>query len=223
MGSPGGRIVGNAEFESELFFVYLQFGYNSISRLPMKKPLFLLLMPVFTRACLQLRAQSFFRNLELELGPSVIVSAESQGAHVEATWNAMAELRYNFSRLPFDAGVHFGLGAFNREYRHPQAHDFDNHFKNLLLVGNYNFRRGRNVAPFVGIGAGWSHWKIDDWGPEAGMTTCDNRFCLMPRVGIEFFRVIRLSVDYKIIGHGFNNLQCSLGIVFGDWRRGHVR
>lgn len=162
--------------------------------------------------------QSFIRNSEIEVGPSVVVSGASLNGKFEPTWNLFVEARYNFSQLPFDVGIRFGLGSLSRRWDATGA-DAVYHFKNLLAVVDYNFRRGKNVSIFVGAGLGWSHHK-DDFYPLSGATTTyGDSFCCMPRAGVELFRVVRLSVGWNLMEREYRNVECSLGIVIGGWRR----
>lgn len=165
-------------------------------------------------------AQSFIRNCEIEVGPSVIYKAKKYGSSIDPSWNLMAEARYNFPENHFDIGLQFGLGAFSRDWNNTELLYTNYHFKNILIVSDYNFGRGENISPFAGIGIGAAIQKIDV------VTTGihdhhwhDHSFCFMPRVGIEFFRIVRLSTSYKLMKKEYSNFECTLGLVVGNWKK----
>jgi hypothetical protein len=162
--------------------------------------------------------QTFFRNLEFELGPSVIFYAKENGAKVEPTWNLFTEVRYNLNESPLDVGVHFGLGAFSRDWNTKSWSTKNYHFKNLILASNYNFRKGKNTSPYVGLGVGISRQKIDVDDLLNSYVEKDYSLCFMPRVGVEFFRTIRISSSYKFMKSDYSNFECSLGFTIGGWK-----
>lgn len=165
-------------------------------------------------------AQSALQHMEFEFGPSVLFYAKSNGAEFEPTWNLFAEARYNIQETPFDVGFQFGLGAFGRDWSRISGIEKNYHFKNFILVGDYSLRRGKNVSPYIGLGFGVSHQKIDIYYYYPRPDNVERAYsaCLMPRIGIEFFRAIRLSASYKLMKSDYSNFECSLGFTYGDWK-----
>lgn len=186
------------------------------------KKLFILLILAFSYGYSICKAQSSLLNIEAEAGGSAIFDGENiTNSKFVPTGNLFAEIRYNFKNTPFDAGIHFDLGALSRDCYDPKIYIYKTyHFKNFLLVGDYNFRRGKNISPYFGAGLGVSRQKTETVviGPN---DTVERGYspCFMSRVGIEFFRVVRLSASYKFINRDYSNLECSLGLVFGGWKK----
>lgn len=168
--------------------------------------------------CLPAHGQSFWRNCEIEAGPSVMAASASLGGKFEPSWCLFAEARYNFPRVPLDAGIRFGLGALNRAWTDAGA-DVTYHYKSLQAVADYQFCRGKNVAPFVGMGIGWVHHKDDRWLPAGHTTLYSNGVWFTPRIGVELFRVVRLTVGWNVAERPYRSLECGLGLVLGGWKR----
>jgi len=132
--------------------------------------------------------------------------------------NLGLEMRANFAR-PFDLGVRFDQ-SFN--YADAGACEVRTRSTTLQLVGDWNFRRGSNVAPFIGIGIGYLGGTNDcDYPFES--TTPDKlssvrSFVATPRVGIEFFNRMRLTASYAISHSNYCNFRISLGICIGGGR-----
>ncbi|MBR3302735.1 MAG: outer membrane beta-barrel protein [Bacteroidales bacterium] len=135
-----------------------------------------------------------------------------------------AELRYNFQNLPIDLGIQYSLSMVNRKYEKTLYYDPDpttrSKSSNLLLIGDYNFNRGNKVSVFVGLGTGLA--KFEDSAPAEesalGRVFIGDRrysFCFMPRVGVEFFNRLRLSVEYKIEEKANSNIAFNIGFAFG--------
>lgn len=158
------------------------------------------------------------RKFEGEFGAAVPVTAKKFGSKFEPAWNFYAEGRYNLRNVPVDVGLQVQYGAFYRTWA-ATGIDRDFRFVTVLAVSDYNFRRGRNISPFVGVGAGMSFVRIEHSDLESINNSCDLSACVMPRVGIEFFRHVRFTVGYRLMNKEYSNLELSLGVVFGGGRR----
>lgn len=125
------------------------------------------------------------------------------------------EMRYNFDQKPFDLGFQLGLTT---NMRHVAGTDYDDEQTNrvlqLALVSDWNFAQGRKVNPYAGLGLGVGHRDIvnEDYYPAGDGTWT---LIAMPRVGVELFRHLRLTLSSNIAGKGYNNVQLSLGVVIG--------
>ncbi len=134
--------------------------------------------------------------------------------------NLGLEMRANFER-PFDLGVRFDQ-SFN--YADAGICEVRTRSTTLQLVGDWNFRRGSNVAPFIGLGIGYLGGSIDcDYPLESTVSddTFNNvrTFVVTPRVGIEFFNRMRLTASYAISHSDYCNFRLSLGICIGGGRK----
>lgn len=138
------------------------------------------------------------------------------------------ELRYNFARLPLDIGARFSSSFFNRDL----GDIFQNaDFKAINLMGfvDYNLFRRSKFSLFLGAGFGYagldtSHLAtLDDQRPGLKEFIKDNSegaFCMMPRVGVELFHRLRLTLGYLYQGNAAtNHFDISLGFVFGGGER----
>lgn len=174
------------------------------------------------------RCQSFFKGLEFEPGGALILAYNSQGAKISSPLPSFfAELRYNFYDTPFDVGFNYSFGELKREYPFSSGykHEFD--YRNFMVVGDYNFKHSRNLSTFFGLGIGYSRQSSYVTGrgdePLSGNSLAPvdfgNTVCVMPRIGVEFFRIIRLTASYKIMGADHSCLELALGISFGGWRK----
>lgn len=137
------------------------------------------------------------------------------------------ELRYNFHTLPIDVGLQASGSFFHRE-ADSQAERLKSKSFNVMAVADYNFFRGRTISLFAGVGVGLgvlemsypisikesnAHW--------AGYSTGEgkNKPCFSPRIGVELFNHLRLSVHYVVEERANNHIGFSIGGVIGGGRK----
>ncbi len=128
------------------------------------------------------------------------------------------ELRYNTEELHWDCGVFLQLDAANRHFDIPNRPNGYWHQTNRTwaygITGDYNFKQGYQINPFVGIGVGAA--SIDQVGSLGCQTvSAENAFILMPRAGIELFHHIRLTAHCMIVRRGFHTAALTIGFVIG--------
>ena len=137
------------------------------------------------------------------------------------------ELRYNFKKQPIDVGLQYTMSMVNRGFTCGDGHPDSERCKsiNLLALADYNINRGDKVSFFCGVGVGFAGFELSapsDVVPSIYHLT--NRtfvgkksasFCFMPRVGVEFFNRLRLSVEYKIEEKANSNIAFNIGFAFG--------
>ena len=138
-----------------------------------------------------------------------------------------AELRYNFRALPIDAGVQVSGSFFHRDTE-GQAQRLKSKSYNVMAVADYNFRRGKSLSFFAGVGIGVGVLEMSapiaiqtpsaQWG---GYSTGEGKekLCVSPRVGVELFNHLRLSFFYMAEERANNHIGISLGGVLGGGRR----
>ena len=96
------------------------------------------------------------------------------------------EGRYNFNRRPWDVGINAALDLYGPR---------------ITTVGDYNFSRNKKCALFVGAGAGWANTdilNIDEAIELYGDACCapdQDCLCVYPRVGVELFRHLRITLS----------------------------
>jgi len=167
-------------------------------------------------------AQNFLKKYELEIGGSAILAGKKYNGDFDKTLNFYSEIRRNFTRLPMDIGFHFGKGTMYREWENPFTTN-DYHYLSYLVISNYYFSDSKKVSPFIGIGMGITHLKID-WSyiensqsiPHG--TQKDDSFNFMMRGGVEIYRFLRISTSYKFMKRKYSNYEISIGLTLGGWR-----
>lgn len=163
------------------------------------------------------------RRIEGEIGVGAVFGADKLNFdknRLGATF--YAEGRYNMHRLPLDVGIQVSGAIFHRESNNAGELRFNTW--NVMAVSDYNFRPCKKVSFFAGIGLGYaalvnsapigfdnsgSNWGGFSTGSKTGS------FCLMPRVGVEFFHHLRVTFDYKLQEKANRHFGLTLGIVFG--------
>lgn len=125
------------------------------------------------------------------------------------------ELRRNFKSSPWDCGVIMQLGGAEWHFYEKGE---EGHYRQLnrslyfSITGDYNFRQGKRVNPFAGLGIGTvgisviNYEYIPTYGPSLAFT---------PRVGVELMRHVRITCSANIIRKGVHTFDISLGFVIG--------
>lgn len=130
------------------------------------------------------------------------------------------ELRYNFKQVPVDIGIQWSGQIFSRDYRPKDQLGFPSH--NITLTTDYNFRKYKNFTFFAGIGTGIGFIQNGESlkrpHPDQSLYTDgaeDRTFCIMPRIGLEFWDRIRLTLSYKLEDKANRHFGIHLGFVIG--------
>lgn len=126
------------------------------------------------------------------------------------------EGRYNFKGTPWDCGVMLDLLTARRGYEHLYNDGYDRWQSNrtlaLAFTGDYNFRQGTKVNPFIGTAVGVAYNDVvgDKYFPSSGIS-----MIFSPRVGVEFLYHLRIVAQFNICRKGYNNLSLTLGLTVG--------
>lgn len=90
---------------------------------------------------------------------------------------------------------------------------------NLMLTGDYNVNKGGWINPFIGIGLGPSICDVSltDILDKAILNDSNEGvYCVIrPRVGLELFKHVRISLFSTIVKSGYNNWGISISGVIG--------
>ena len=125
------------------------------------------------------------------------------------------EMRYNIPQTALDCGVMMDFNSSRHHYNLPNYIATFNDSKDswgIVAVGDYNFRQGKKINPFAGLGIGVgfcaSHGEvsIDAKGPTA---------LFVPRIGVEIFHHIRLTASCHLLRKGFNTFDIRIGFALG--------
>ncbi len=131
------------------------------------------------------------------------------------------EGRYNFKGTPWDCGLMLELSTACRGYNHLFNNGGDwwqsNRTLAFALTGDYNFKQGTKVNPFVGTAVGIA--SNDVVGEEVFPSNGTSVF-FAPRVGVELFHHFRLATQMNLSRKGHHNLSVMLGLVVGGRPKG---
>lgn len=137
-----------------------------------------------------------------------------------------AELRYNFKKLPLDAGLHVAGNIFQRESDMAGQLKFKSW--NFMAVADYNFRQQSKVSFFAGAGVGYASIEnsapivFDDSQPNWGGFTTGTKsgsLCIMPRIGVELFHHLRVTASYLLADKANSHFNLTIGVTFGGGPR----
>ena len=129
------------------------------------------------------------------------------------------EMRYNLPQTPFDTGLLLNIAATVRDFASDASgdeHDQSNRTCSLALVGDYNFRQGKMINPYVGLGVGMAFNDVlnDETYDSKGIS-----MAFIPRFGVELIHIIRLTCSTNVSRKGYNNVALTASLVIGGWPR----
>lgn len=113
------------------------------------------------------------------------------------------EARYNF-RSPWDVGLRESLVYSNMLGNSSDPVTYD-------VVTDYNFRQGKNISFFVGVGAGVTTYTYIDWDIKEDCRA--TMFHFMPRAGVELMNRVRLTAYANT--YAFGDKAASWGLSAG--------
>lgn len=148
------------------------------------------------------------RRIEVEAGGGFIYAGSYAGNRAKPGMVLFVEARHNFPMTPFDVSLQAVTGSFSRKD--------DNLAVNLnvggVIFADWNWRPGRAAAPFIGLGIGAA--AIESMGISSGHLQ-EAAFVLNPRIGIELFGHLRITLEYKRIRPYCSFLGLNVGFAFG--------
>lgn len=169
---------------------------------------------------------------EGEIGVGVVFGAHKNPLFQrnQPGFTLYAEGRYNFPKEPIDIGLQASWDSFFREsnWGDEQESLFFESW-HLMAVSDYYLRHDKKVSFFAGLGLGYARLRVIDPrlysfpNPaynyyEAGGSS-QGGICIMPRIGIEFFHHLRLTLDYKIQERDNRHFNIGIGGVFGGGKK----
>lgn len=140
------------------------------------------------------------------------------------------ELRGNLKGTPWDVGGFLRFDATGYDFKnHMPPRDPDMTFGydpdqtnstfTIGAVSDYNFRQGRKVNPFAGLGLGVSFYSTDGHDFERPYPTDGCTVSFIPRIGVELFSWVRFTGYGVIMRKGYNLVGLSVGLTIGGWRK----
>lgn len=171
----------------------------------------------------QLGAQAKY-SVEVEVGAQGVLGSKVTYQKVNPGFGLYVEGRLNLPNTGFDVGFHASTSSIART---EDSYSYDTKLYPLLLfVSDYNFMISGKVTPFAGIGIGacdcwYDYLETDGFRESPYVSSVDSfHFAVSPRIGVELFKHLRLSVDYTYTGNRLSNfMRFNLGVVFGGGGR----
>jgi hypothetical protein len=157
------------------------------------------------------------KTLEFEpfLGTTYGLSSEAGSRKIGPALGI--EGRWNFQRY-IDIGIQAYLGQAVTSYKEVSVRC---RTISLTVFGDYNWNRGLNYSPFIGFGVGYNKYEIVDsgWYPYKYDDTNVEGVGAIPRIGMEFFRHIRVTLTGHLGKKLYNTIGLTVGYAFGGGKR----
>lgn len=122
------------------------------------------------------------------------------------------EGRWNLRRRSIDIGAQLYIGSACSTYK---GDDISCRIASLGAFADWNFGRGSSVAPFVGVGLSFNQYDMvsGSYNDDEGDGTSGPG--INPRVGVELFRHLRLTLTARIGRNIYNQGSLTIGYAFG--------
>lgn len=126
-------------------------------------------------------------------------------------------MRYNIPETSFDCGITADFTGVIRDFeKAPYTYQQTNRILSLALTGAYNFRQGRKVNPFAGIGLGVGFY---DTVGDRLYDVSGTGMVFIPKVGVELWSHLRVFASAHVIRKGFNSVDVGLAVVIGGRKK----
>ncbi len=134
-----------------------------------------------------------------------ILGATIAGSDYSISNYAFFEGRWQLKKLPINIGFNFSCTEVSQD----NGYTYDNYYSAIpiLAVTDYQFGRGKDVNPYVGMGVGVSINQLNDNSSEV-------HFAATPRFGIRFFKFINLQLGYLITHRDYSRMYVNIGFYF---------
>lgn len=185
----------------------------------MRKSLLLVFFALL--AAIHISAQSVsVRPVEFELRYGVAFSVDHMQNCTGTGGPALGmELRYNIKNSPVDVGVNFDWNYVEFDSKSDDSDQLNETFR-LGVTSDYNFRQGRNVNPFAGLGIGYASNSLNmNYSDIDNTNDGRNTFYFSPRAGVELWRHLRLTLQANLICKYYSNVGLTVGVVFGGGKK----
>ncbi len=140
---------------------------------------------------------------------------ELRGNIKNTGWDVGAFLRYDATGYDFTGHVSPPDSDYGMSYNLDQ---YQSAFS-IGVVTDYNFRQGRRVNPFAGLGIGYSIYSTAGHDFMHPYETEGCTLSFIPRFGVELFSWVRFTGYAFILRKGYNTVGISLGLTIGGWHR----
>ena len=162
---------------------------------------------------------------ELFLGPSIGYNYHGVGSDGGAAFGL--EMRGNLSNSPWSVGgfLRYDLVGYTFNYHSTTADEqyLDNTLtNNIVSIGamtEFNFRQGRKVNPFAGLGLGLAFYSSGGSEAEHPYDTDGTSAIFIPRIGVELWGWVRFTAYTVLLRKGYNATGITVGVTFGGKRK----
>lgn len=185
----------------------------------------LLLMMIFicfnTICSAERRKPERTHNSEFEVAIGGISGLKNDfGAYPRIGGQILFEYRYNIPGNNLSLGTQCSLGYFNRiDYNIDRRYKISNK-GSMVTYLDYNFRLKERVSIFTGIGVGlaaidyeYPQWISDNTYEQEYLFS--RSAVVTPRVGVEFLKRLRLTVEYRLMRKDYSYFGVNLGFSIG--------
>lgn len=154
---------------------------------------------------------SFLKNMDVELWDGICIpTLKCNNGQNKIGMSLGANFRYNFENKPWDCGAYIQLDQARRLIDDKKS---NNKTAAFGLLGSYNFNNRNIINPFISIGVGAGYNQSSN--NERNTSNSKWAMVLIPKIGIELWRFIRLNTYFQLSNKYYNTFGLSLGLSFG--------
>lgn len=165
------------------------------------------------------RSKSHNSEFEFAIG-GITGHKNDQGATSRIGLQLLLEYRYNIPESNLSLGTQCSLGYFNRiDYSINRISKISNK-GSMLTYLDYNYRPKERVSIFTGIGVGlaaidyeYPQWISDNTYEQEYLFS--RSAVVTPRVGVEFFKRLRLTMEYRLMRKNYSYFGVNFGFAIG--------
>ena len=165
------------------------------------------------------KAQYHVGRIEGEIRGGMSLGIEPyHGGRIKPSYSYAIEGRYNIGATGWDCGLMAGVTTSRRDYITDHVGGIrsgleqNNRTWIMAATGDYNFRQGNRISPYIGCGLGYGYNQTTNaWiYPSEGSS-----LVFMPRGGVEIAGFLRLMAEFNVCRKGYNNFALTVGFVLG--------
>ena len=169
----------------------------------MKKTLFFILIFLGINICYGQELKH--RTVDIELGLGITFGAVKFPDYEGGIGPCLKlEGRYNFKEFSVDVGLQIAQCPIIRDHPFTSNETDVNRVSSILLLGDYQFRKGKRINTYAGLGVG------PVWSEDSNSTYA----CIVPRIGVKCFNHLNLYLDYKYATRADRHASLCLGFYF---------
>lgn len=146
------------------------------------------------------------------LGSNFLAFKKSRNEKMVSGGEIATELRHNFEDGEYDMGAQIMFSSYNRDNPYPYS-NYKNQFSIFQLFMDKNINPEWKAMPFIGLGIGTT--TIIDSESDLDNKQMIKTLMVTPRVGMEFFRFLRATLEYHLTNYPYSHFAFRVGLIFG--------